>query len=146
MGEISINHACCQLLDSNVSQMVFSQSNTCSLCSLNTSDDYLCAIWHCPPLHHFWKEITNKQSNILDCCTKLSTSLCLAGSRTLFPPQTESREHLKTHKEVHEIRHKLLWHNFPQWLNKVETLTVKNVPDLPLILPSSFACCQSNAC
>lgn len=82
VGEIFINHACCQLLDLNLSQLDLSQSNTCPLWSPHTSDDYLCSICPRPPVKHFWKDINNKQSNILDYCLQLSPSLCLPGDHT----------------------------------------------------------------
>lgn len=81
-NERNINQSCCQLLDSNLSQMDLKQSNTCSLCSPNTSDDYLCAIWHCPPVQRFWKELTNKQANIMTDCFQSLLPLCYTGKLT----------------------------------------------------------------
>lgn len=78
----SINQTCCRVLDLNLFQMSLLQSNTCSLCSPNTLDDCLCAIWHRPTTEHFSKEITNKQSNILDFCIHIFVSLRVPDDHT----------------------------------------------------------------
>lgn len=59
--------------------MGLSDSSHCSLCPPNTLDDYIHAIWHCPPIQHFWKEFTDELSLILDCRIPLFPSLCLLG-------------------------------------------------------------------
>uniref|UniRef100_A0A3Q3FG90 SPRY-associated domain-containing protein n=1 Tax=Labrus bergylta TaxID=56723 RepID=A0A3Q3FG90_9LABR len=61
-------------------QMELSDTNNCSVCPPNTLDDYMHAIWHCPPIQQFWNQITTKLSLILNCRVPLSPSLCILGN------------------------------------------------------------------
>lgn len=54
-------------------------SNTCTHCTFNTTDHYFHAIWVCPPVQQFWKEITTKLSLFFGCSIPLSPSLCILG-------------------------------------------------------------------
>ena len=58
--------------------MGFSQNNTCSLCP-NSVDNYIHALWHCPPIHNFWSEVTNRLSEMLSLSIPTSPTIALLG-------------------------------------------------------------------
>ena len=66
-------------------KMGFSQSDTCTQCTLNTSDTYFHALWLCSPVYQFWASVTDKLSSILDCRIPQSPNLCLIGDLTITP-------------------------------------------------------------
>lgn len=63
-------------------------SEICSHCTQNCTDTYIHAIWHCTPIKHFWEDITQSLSVLLDCRIPLSPSLCLLGDLTALSNNT----------------------------------------------------------
>lgn len=73
-------------------KMGLSSSGNCPHCSLNCTDTYIHAFWHCIPVYHFWRNITETLSLILGCHIPLSPSLCLLGDlSTLKLDETHNR-------------------------------------------------------
>lgn len=54
-------------------------SGICLHCSQNCPDTYIHATWHCPPIKHFCKDVTESLSHLLGCRIPLSPLLCLLG-------------------------------------------------------------------
>lgn len=48
-------------------------------CIQNTTDSYIHTLWHCTPVYHFWKQVTDSLSAFLGRPIPLSPSLCLLG-------------------------------------------------------------------
>ena len=46
-------------------RMGLSPNNTCPICTTSI-DDYMHAMWHCPPIQAFWSEVVNRLSEILN--------------------------------------------------------------------------------
>jgi len=67
-------------------KMGLSKSNKCEHCNLNVQDDYFHAIWSCPPVIKFWREITGKLSEYLKCNIPANPSLCLLGDTSKINP------------------------------------------------------------
>ena len=59
--------------------MGFTDSDICSHCTLNTTDNYMHATWDCTPIQQFWRDITDNLSSLLGCHIPLSPTLCLLG-------------------------------------------------------------------
>uniref|UniRef100_A0AAR2JYN7 Reverse transcriptase zinc-binding domain-containing protein n=1 Tax=Pygocentrus nattereri TaxID=42514 RepID=A0AAR2JYN7_PYGNA len=60
-------------------QMGLAQSNICTHCTANVTDNYLHAIWDCRPVQMFWHRICTDLSTWLKCCIPTSPRLCILG-------------------------------------------------------------------
>ena len=68
-------------------KMGLADTDSCSQCTLDSTDNYLHATWVCQPVHSFWTVVTDTLSTILGCRIPLSSSLCLLGAITEIPPK-----------------------------------------------------------
>ena len=69
-------------------------SDICTECTLNKPNDYFHALWLCPPIQHFWREVTTRLSQFLGCYVPLSPSICILGNLEILntgPTQTTTR-------------------------------------------------------
>ena len=62
--------------------MGLSNTDTCSQCTLGSTDDYFHSTWSCQPVHALWVSVTEKLSTILGCRIPMSPALCLLGDLT----------------------------------------------------------------
>ncbi len=63
-------------------RMGLTNTDTCSQCTLGSTDDYLHSTWSCQPVHALWVSVTEKLSTILGCRIPTSPELCLLGDLT----------------------------------------------------------------
>lgn len=75
-------------------KMGLADTDTCSQCTLDSTDDYFHATWTCQPVHSLWISVTEKLSTILGCRIPLSPSLCLLGDITQVTLPTKYRNPL----------------------------------------------------
>uniref|UniRef100_A0A669D815 Reverse transcriptase domain-containing protein n=1 Tax=Oreochromis niloticus TaxID=8128 RepID=A0A669D815_ORENI len=61
-------------------KMGFTSTNNCSHCQTNSPDNYIHALWFCPPVQKFWREICEDLSKCLKCNIPTSPLVCLLGS------------------------------------------------------------------
>lgn len=66
-------------------KMGYNESDRCTHCSQNTADTYLHATWLCSPIRHFWLQVTDQLSHVLDCHIPLSPELCILGDLSALP-------------------------------------------------------------
>lgn len=59
-------------------------TDICSKCIVGVTDNYLHAVWACPPVQKFWLSGIQKLSAILSCGIPPSPSLCLLGDLTMI--------------------------------------------------------------
>ncbi len=60
-------------------RMGFTASNNCSHCKGNTPDNYIHALWFCPPVQRYWYRICEDLSKCLKCSIPASPLVCLLG-------------------------------------------------------------------
>ncbi len=60
-------------------RMGFTASNNCSHCKGNTPDNYIHALWFCPPVQRYWYRICEDFSKCLKCSIPASPLVCLLG-------------------------------------------------------------------
>lgn len=102
------------LYEQKLHKMWFSESENCPHCTLHTSDTYFHATWYCTPIQHFWSQITDIISQMLDCPIPTSPSLCLLGdlSQIKQPEQSLSLE-LSPRKPCLWTRSQEIWKHYP---------------------------------
>lgn len=59
--------------------MGLANTDTCSQCTIDTTDHYFHALWACQLVHSFWDSVTQELTTILDCRIPPSPQLCLLG-------------------------------------------------------------------
>lgn len=73
-------------------QMGMTASQTCSHCTVNVPDNYLHAVWHCPPVNKFWHIVCNDLSAQVGYTITATPSFCLLGDLTdITSDKAESR-------------------------------------------------------
>ncbi len=55
------------------------RANNCSHCKGNTPDNYIHALWFCPPVQRYWYRICEDLSKCLKCSIPASPLVCLLG-------------------------------------------------------------------
>ena len=73
------------ITQSKMFKMGLADTDSCSQCTLDSTDNYLHVTWVCQPVHSFWTAVTNTLSTILGCRIPLSSSLL--GAITEIPPK-----------------------------------------------------------
>ncbi len=69
----------CKLKVLRMFRMGFTASNNCSHCKGNTPDNYIHALWFCPPVQRYWYRICEDLSKCLKCSIPASPLVCLLG-------------------------------------------------------------------
>uniref|UniRef100_A0A1A8UJ98 Reverse transcriptase domain-containing protein n=1 Tax=Nothobranchius furzeri TaxID=105023 RepID=A0A1A8UJ98_NOTFU len=69
-------------------KMGFVSSDTCTHCTNNIPDNYIHALWSCPPVQEFWGRVCEDLSKCLKCHIPTSPSLCLLGNLDDVPIET----------------------------------------------------------
>ena len=75
------------ITQSKMFKMGLADTDSCSQCTLDSTDNDLYATWVCQPVHSFWTAVTNTLSTIFGCRIPLSSSLCLLRANTKIPPK-----------------------------------------------------------
>ena len=119
--QYKINHRV-HITQHKMYKMGFTDSDLCTHCTLHTADNYVHALWQCPPVHQFWQEIITNLSLLLGCSLPLSPSLCLLGDSSEINTSNQNTTSILVALSIAKKTILLNWKNrdqlsISQWLN-----------------------------